>query len=591
MPPAHGSHRGGRPGRSTSPGARSRGGPRACSRGPTRSCSPSIAAALARYEAFSAAFARRRIAAAGLTAICRCEPGYPDRLRELPDPPAVLHIAGSPDALPQGEAVAIVGSRRATPYGLEVSTSLGRSLTGAGVPVVSGMALGIDSAAHLGALEAIPGAPPVAVLAGGAETAYPARMRHLHARLIAHGAVVSEMPPGFGGHRWCFPARNRIIAALSTLTIVVEAATRSGSLITADLATDLGRTVAAVPGPVTSRASAGTNELLHAGAAVIRDARDALDLLFGADAPRLPDARPLPPLEPAQLRLLEQVERGHGTVAELARTMEEAQAGIPHALRARAARPRPPRSSGAVRPLPPTLRAMSSRVPAVLSIAGSDSGGGAGIQADLKAFARCGVHGMTAVTALTAQNTTGVSAIQSVPPEFIIEQVRQVATDIGVDAVKIGMLGTAETVTAVNTALDLLDPSVPIVIDPVMVAESGATLLDDGARAALRELLIPRATVITPNLPEARRARRQEHRRRRGPRPAAPPPRPARGRRHRRPPRRGHRRLLRRHHARDAERPAPPRRRRPRIRLHALERARRPPRPRRRPADRRTSRP
>ena len=147
---------------------------------------------------------------------------------------------------------------------------------------------------------------------------------------------------------------------------------------------------------------------------------------------------------------------------------------------------------------------MSHRVPAVLSIAGSDSGGGAGIQADLKAFARCGVHGMTADTALTAQNTTGVSAIQSVPPEFIIEQVRQVATDIGVDAVKIGMLGTAETVTAVSSALDLLDPSVPIVIDPVMVAESGATLLDDGARAALRELLIPRATVITPNLPEAR---------------------------------------------------------------------------------------
>jgi DNA processing protein len=150
-------------------------------------------------------------------------------------------------------------------------------------------------------------------------------MRHLHARLIAAGAVVSEMPPGFGGHRWCFPARNRIIAALSTLTVVVEAATRSGSLITADLATDLGRTVAAVPGPVTSRASAGANELLHAGAAVIRDTRDVLDLLFGADAPRLPAAPPLPPLDDAQRRTLEAVERGHGTVAELARTMEEAQ--------------------------------------------------------------------------------------------------------------------------------------------------------------------------------------------------------------------------------------------------------------------------
>jgi len=145
-----------------------------------------------------------------------------------------------------------------------------------------------------------------------------------------------------------------------------------------------------------------------------------------------------------------------------------------------------------------------SRIPAVLSIAGSDSGGGAGIQADLKAFARCGVHGMTAITALTAQNTTGVSGVHTTPPDFIVEQVRQVAIDIGVDAVKIGMLGTAQTVEAVNTALDLLAPGTPIVIDPVMVAESGAVLLDVEARAALVELLIPRATVITPNLPEAR---------------------------------------------------------------------------------------
>src|SRR4051812_34966421 len=153
----------------------------------------------------------------------------------------------------------------------------------------------------------------------------------------------------------------------------------------------------------------------------------------------------------------------------------------------------------------PNLGRMTDRrLPAVLSIAGSDSGGGAGIQADLKAFARCGVHGMTAITALTAQNTTGVSGIQATPPEFIVEQVRQVAADIGVDAVKIGMLGTAETVQAVAAALDLLDPSTPIVIDPVMVAESGAVLLDDDARAALAGLLIPRATVITPNLPEAR---------------------------------------------------------------------------------------
>jgi hydroxymethylpyrimidine/phosphomethylpyrimidine kinase len=147
---------------------------------------------------------------------------------------------------------------------------------------------------------------------------------------------------------------------------------------------------------------------------------------------------------------------------------------------------------------------MSRRIPAVLAVAGSDSGGGAGIQADLKAFARCGVHGMTAITALTAQNTTGVTAVHATPPEMIVEQVRQVASDIGVDAVKIGMLGTVETVGAVREALALLEPGTPVVIDPVMVAESGAVLLDDAARSALVEQLLPLATVITPNLPEAR---------------------------------------------------------------------------------------
>ncbi|MEA2167859.1 MAG: hydroxymethylpyrimidine/phosphomethylpyrimidine kinase [Solirubrobacteraceae bacterium] len=143
-------------------------------------------------------------------------------------------------------------------------------------------------------------------------------------------------------------------------------------------------------------------------------------------------------------------------------------------------------------------------IPAVLSIAGSDSGGGAGIQADLKAFAASGVHGMTAITALTAQNTVGVTGVHPVPPAFIVEQVRAVETDIGVDAVKIGMLGTAEIVAAVDQALDLLKPGTPIVIDPVMVSESGAVLLDDPAREALVARLLSRATFITPNLPEAR---------------------------------------------------------------------------------------
>ena len=156
---------------------------------------------------------------------------------------------------------------------------------------------------------------------------------------------------------------------------------------------------------------------------------------------------------------------------------------------------------------PPTLIVMASPdrpVPTVLSIAGSDSGGGAGIQADLKAFARCGVHGMTAITAITAQNTVAVDAVHPVPPEMIFAQVKAVADDIGVNAVKIGMLGTADTVCAVRDALELLERGTPIVIDPVMVSESGAVLLDDEARQAIVDELMPLATVITPNLPEAR---------------------------------------------------------------------------------------
>ncbi|MGH2871926.1 MAG: bifunctional hydroxymethylpyrimidine kinase/phosphomethylpyrimidine kinase [Solirubrobacteraceae bacterium] len=146
------------------------------------------------------------------------------------------------------------------------------------------------------------------------------------------------------------------------------------------------------------------------------------------------------------------------------------------------------------------------RIPCVLSIAGSDSGGGAGIQADLKAFAACGVHGMTAITAITAQSTVAVDAVQAVSPELIVAQVRSVAHDIGVDAVKIGMLGDVATIEAVARALDELPgrERIPVVLDPVMVSESGARLLAVQARGALTELLLPRATVITPNLPEAR---------------------------------------------------------------------------------------
>jgi hydroxymethylpyrimidine/phosphomethylpyrimidine kinase len=146
----------------------------------------------------------------------------------------------------------------------------------------------------------------------------------------------------------------------------------------------------------------------------------------------------------------------------------------------------------------------SSRIPCVLSIAGSDSGGGAGIQADLKAFAACGVHGMTAITAITAQNTVGVDTVHQIPPDVIAAQVRAIARDIGIDAVKVGMLGAAETAKAVGDALDTLVAATPVVVDPVMVAESGALLLEPEAQTVLVERVLPRATVATPNLAEAR---------------------------------------------------------------------------------------
>lgn len=154
----------------------------------------------------------------------------------------------------------------------------------------------------------------------------------------------------------------------------------------------------------------------------------------------------------------------------------------------------------------PSLLDVSSvrRPPVCLTIAGSDSGGGAGVQADLKAFAACGAHGASALTALTAQSTVAVTGVHAVPPAFIVEQVRAVIEDLGVDAVKLGMLGDAVTIAAVAEALTLVPAEVPMVLDPVMVAESGARLLDPDAVRALVERLVPRATVVTPNLPEAR---------------------------------------------------------------------------------------
>ncbi|HEX8122108.1 MAG TPA: DNA-processing protein DprA [Solirubrobacteraceae bacterium] len=276
----------------------------------------------AEYERFDAASARSDVDAARLVALCRHDPRFPPRLMQARDAPAVLHVAGDLDRLAtlasDEPAAAIVGMRRASSYGRDVARALARDLAAAGVPVVSGMALGVDSAAHAGALDA--GGLTIAVLAGGADVPYPPSKQHLHAEIRARGVVVSEMPPGTRARRWCFPARNRIIAALADLTIVVEAAERSGSLITADLATRLGREVAAVPGPITSPGAAGTNALLRDGATLVRDARDVLDALFGVGnaPPGAAAERRADTLEPPLKALLDAVAHGRDTVAALA---------------------------------------------------------------------------------------------------------------------------------------------------------------------------------------------------------------------------------------------------------------------------------
>lgn len=266
---------------------------------------------LARVEALSEERLAEELALAQCWACCRHGELYPDSLRDAADAPWALIGRGDPrllEGLEPFEAVTIVGARRATSYGREVARELGRELASAGMVVVSGLAFGVDACAHRGAVDA---GRTIAVLGCGPDVAYPASNRSLWRRICERGLVVSEFPPGSSPWRWTFPARNRIMAALAGMTVVVEAATRSGSLITTDLAADLGRELGAVPGPVTSRASAGPNALLAAGAHVIRDAQDVLDALLG------PGRKPLEPatpdLDPDLAHALAAVEAGHCT--------------------------------------------------------------------------------------------------------------------------------------------------------------------------------------------------------------------------------------------------------------------------------------
>jgi len=249
--------------------------------------------------------------------IGRGEPGYPPQLEQLERPPAALHGLGDRTliaGLALGEAVTVVGSRRASAHALAVAEGLARDLAAAGIVVVSGMALGIDAAAHRGALAG--GGRTVTVLGGGPDVIYPARERRLYRQILASGAIVSERPPKERPTPGSFPARNRIMAALSAMTVVVEAALPSGSMITATEALDLGREVGAVPGLVTARNAAGTNDLIANGAKLVRGAADVLDAIGPVGRTRA--AACGPGLEPALAAALDAVELGAATADALA---------------------------------------------------------------------------------------------------------------------------------------------------------------------------------------------------------------------------------------------------------------------------------
>jgi DNA processing protein len=242
--------------------------------------------------------------------LAKGEPGFPTQLLDLGgDVPERLFGCGGVELsrdLALDRCVTIVGSRRASSYGLRVAEELGQLLAAAGLVIVSGMARGIDAAAHRGALAG--GGETIAVLGGGPDVVYPVGERRLYAEILGSGAVISEAPPGRKPESWSFPVRNRIMAALATMTVVVEAAQPSGSLITARQALDLSRELGAVPGPVTSRVSEGTNDLIVDGAVPVRGAQDVLDRLLGvgvSHARRVGRA-----LEPDLARVAVLVERG-----------------------------------------------------------------------------------------------------------------------------------------------------------------------------------------------------------------------------------------------------------------------------------------
>lgn len=265
---------------------------------------------------------RSQLERAGIATSCRHRGDFewPAFLAVDPEPPWVLHVLGDPALLaPRRPALAVVGARKADSYGRETARRIAREASLAGAVVVSGLALGIDAAAHVGALDSAEGRT-VAVVGGGVDRPYPRSHSTLHRRIVERGCVVSEMPPGTGVWRWSFPARNRLIAAMSRLVVVVQADLGSGSLHTAEAALARGVPLAGVPGRIDSPLSSGVNRLIADGAVVIGDPAvvPALVGLSAAKGPRVPENLKGAFDLVVEGRSTDQLERGDEQSAQLA---------------------------------------------------------------------------------------------------------------------------------------------------------------------------------------------------------------------------------------------------------------------------------
>jgi DNA processing protein len=281
---------------------------------------------LAEWDAFDSGAYRERCDAAEVETLCRCDPAYPAPLWDLEGEPAVLHICGGTERfleLADQHSVAIVGARRASPYAMENARSLARGLGGR-LTVVSGMASGVDTAAHEGALHAR--GATIAVLASSPERPYPPSGRRLHREIIAAGAVVSELGPGVPARRWMFPARNRIIAALARMTVVVAARRGSGAMLTIAEAEKLGRKVGGVPGQVTAPLSWGPHLVVRFGGELVTGPDDVLNAL---DLDGLPsDSRRQRPDDPRLVALFEALADGYGLPGAFTEAGLDAEGGL-----------------------------------------------------------------------------------------------------------------------------------------------------------------------------------------------------------------------------------------------------------------------